>query len=394
MILSAVGLRCVSRVMKIFFSTLQISAPIPKWHTSRLWLLKLGHYKLNRLKDCANDWIWIVDHTVQWGTEKCLLILGIRKKDLPKKRALSFEDLEPLELLPVTRSDGTIVYDQLIHAASKTGIPRAIVSDGGPDLKLGIKKFIDEHKYTAHIYDIKHRMALCLKKTLEADTAWAGFTELATIAQRYMRQSGVAALAPPNQRSKARYLNVDKLVNWATNVMNMTTERAEELFDTESRNKSLGWLAYYKKDLETWSRIIHIANTIVSFITINGISRGVTNELRLMFDEQAHCAASYDFQEFVLGYVLLSEGKVYAGERLLGSSDIIESLFGKFKNLEKQQASSGFTSLLLALPGILGKTSSGIVKQAMEVTKVTQVWNWLKNNIGKSVQAKRKLAFA
>jgi hypothetical protein len=344
--------------------------------------------------DYADDWIWIVDHTVQWGAEKCLLILGIRKKDLPKNRALTFVDLEPLELLPVTRSDGTVVYDQLIHAASKTGIPRAIVSDGGPDLMLGIKKFIGEHKYTAHIYDIKHRMALCLKKTLEADAAWAGFTEFATIAQRYMRQSSVAALAPPNQRSKARYLNVDKLVNWATNVMNMTKERSEELFDSESKNRSLGWLAGYKEDLEKWSRIIHVANTIVSFITINGISRGVTNELRLMLDDQAHCAASYAFQEFVLGYVLLSEGKVYVGERLLGSSDIIESLFGKFKNLEKQQASSGFTNLLLALPGMLGKTSSEIVKQAMEATKITQVWNWLKNNVGKSVQAKRKLAFA
>jgi len=39
---------------------------------------KDSYYKLIRPKPKAHDWVWIVDHTVQLGAEKCLLILGVR----------------------------------------------------------------------------------------------------------------------------------------------------------------------------------------------------------------------------------------------------------------------------------------------------------------------------
>ena len=59
----------------------------------------------------ANDWIWIVDHSVQWGKEKCLAILGIRQSQLPAAETiLCHEDVEPLALFPVTKSNGDVVY--------------------------------------------------------------------------------------------------------------------------------------------------------------------------------------------------------------------------------------------------------------------------------------------
>jgi len=49
-------------VVKNFFD---LSLDIPSWHSARLWLLRLGYYKLIRPKTQASDWIWIVDHTIQ-----------------------------------------------------------------------------------------------------------------------------------------------------------------------------------------------------------------------------------------------------------------------------------------------------------------------------------------
>ncbi len=46
--------------MKIFF---ELSLDMPSWHSARLWLLRLGYYKLMHPKIQANDWIWIIDHT-------------------------------------------------------------------------------------------------------------------------------------------------------------------------------------------------------------------------------------------------------------------------------------------------------------------------------------------
>lgn len=58
----------------------------------------MGYYKLTREKKKASDWVYIIDNSIQVGKHKCLLILGFRLSQLPKMRALTFEDMEPLAL--------------------------------------------------------------------------------------------------------------------------------------------------------------------------------------------------------------------------------------------------------------------------------------------------------
>lgn len=394
LVLSSVGLRCSARATGIFCNELGLPVNSQSWYSSRLWLLKLGLFKLTRAKEQADDWLWIMDHSVQWGSEKCLLILGIRKKNLPRDRALRYSDVEPIELLPVTKSNGDIVYQQLQNTVKKTGIPRAIISDKGSDIKSGIDKFIELHNHTIHVYDITHCVAACLKSTLENDLDWQSFIEFASMAQRYMRQTSVAALAPPNQRSKARYMNISQLVTWATKIIALLKNGEVASYDENEINRKLGWIHYYSDDIERWGRIDKIATKITSHINRYGISRGTTGRLISDLSSQQLCEHSLGFQENILRRILKTECKVHVGEHMLGSSDIIESLFGKFKNLEQAQSSSGFTNLLLALPAMVGDQCANIIKTAMEKTKAKEVWGWLKSNIGLSVQAKRKLAFS
>jgi hypothetical protein len=80
---SSTSLRAASRVIEIVTSFFGLGLSVPSWYTGRLWLLRLGYYKLTRRKQKAADWIWIIDHTIQWGSEKCLVILGLRQRDLP-----------------------------------------------------------------------------------------------------------------------------------------------------------------------------------------------------------------------------------------------------------------------------------------------------------------------
>ena len=95
-------MRGASKAMGIFFSFLGLEIPVPCWTTGRLWLPRLGLHKLSRPKEKADDWIWIIDHTVQLGAEKCPVILGIRQKNLPKGELhLRHADVEPIDLIPV-----------------------------------------------------------------------------------------------------------------------------------------------------------------------------------------------------------------------------------------------------------------------------------------------------
>lgn len=148
------------------FQTLNALIPVPlplvpcSWWAGRFWLLRLGLYTLTRPKIRADDWVWIADHTVQTGPEQCLLIVGVRLSSLRADTCrLRDEDMEPITLAPVRSSHGDVVYRQLETAAEKTGIPRAILSDHGPDLIAGIQQFCTQHPTTCAVYDITHKAA-------------------------------------------------------------------------------------------------------------------------------------------------------------------------------------------------------------------------------------------
>lgn len=91
----------------------------------------------------------------------------------------------------------------------------------------------------------------------------------------------------------------------------------------------------------------------------------------------------------MLEFVKQESQKAGKNERLLGSSEVIESVFGKMKRLEQDQAKSGFTIFILSLAAVVSETTSEVVQQALETVKTSAVSEWFRENIGKSVQARR-----
>ena len=77
-------------------------------------------------------------------------------------------------------------------------------------------------------------------------------------------------------------------------------------------------------------------------------------------------------------------------ERLLGSSEIIESLNGSFKQRLSSQSSLGFTGGVLMIPALLGEISIQIVHNAMLATSVNDLQDWSSTFIGSTIQKKRR----
>ena len=80
---AATSLRGAGRAVGVMQECAGLVPWRPSWSSTRLWWLRLGDYKLTRTKEEGSDWVWIVDHVVQTGAEKCLLIVGIRLSALP-----------------------------------------------------------------------------------------------------------------------------------------------------------------------------------------------------------------------------------------------------------------------------------------------------------------------
>ena len=81
------------------------------------------------------------------------------------------------------------------------------------------------------------------------------------------------------------------------------------------------------------------------------------------------------------------------GERLPGSSEVLESCFGKFKTLEREQSKGGFTSLLLALAACVSERTQEVVHKALETSKTADLIGWIKTKLGQTLGSKRRLAY-
>ena len=95
-----------------------------------------------------------------------------------------------------------------------------------------------------------------------------------------------------------------------------------------------------------------------------------------------------------MAFVTAEAAKAKDGERLVGSSEVSESIFGKWKRLEGEQARSGLTGLVLLLGALVSHTSAAVIRQALESVPTKTVLTWCREKLGKTVQATRRTLFA
>nr|QNO45563.1 hypothetical protein DNPFBPCK_00001 [Methanosarcinales archaeon ANME-2c ERB4]QNO47840.1 hypothetical protein ICENEMKA_00001 [Methanosarcinales archaeon ANME-2c ERB4] len=190
--------------------------------------------------------------------------------------------------------------------ASRTGIPREIIGDHGSDLKSGIEKFCKKHQDTCYVYDIKHKTASVLKRVLGKDETWQEFTQLAAQTKRKVQQTQLAALAPPNQRTKARYMNVDILIQWGLKIDIFIEKQKRGLnqeFDQKQVEEKFGWVTGFREDIKEWGELLDIVTTTENFVRMQGLCADSYLELEKLLSDQAHTEQTIKVREELLNFV-------------------------------------------------------------------------------------------
>jgi hypothetical protein len=264
-----VSLQAIVRITMILLPLFEDKLKTPHWTTGRWWLLRLGYYMLCRPKVRANDRAWVADHSIQSGRERSLLILGVRLSELPPAgQCLRLNDMEPLALIPVEKSDKQVVYQQLCALAVKVGVPRIILHDNGGDLAGGIALFKKKHPSTDGIYDIVHMAACLLKARLEKDPTWKAFCTQAAQTKFQTQQTELAFLVPPSQRSKARFMNLGDLVRWARETLAIVQQPPAVVLEHVTRERleeKFGWLRDYEEPVRIWSQMQLVIDIVNDF---------------------------------------------------------------------------------------------------------------------------------
>jgi len=78
-------------------------------------------------------------------------------------------------------------------------------------------------------------------------------------------------------------------------------------------------------------------------------------------------------------------------QKVLYSSDILESLFDKYKSYINNNKTIGITDLLLTIPVFINDfENKSKILNAMQEVRVIDIANWRSENIGKSLLRKRR----
>ncbi len=350
----------------------------PSIETCIHWEMKLGLYKLTRQKQAADDWIWIPDHVVNKGAHKCLLVLGVRMSTLLEKGGdltLCHEDMEPLGLVPMRKSNGGLIEiecENILKACN--GIPPlAIVKDHGPDLHCGTRKFCEVHTNTIEIYDVTHKIARLYEYRLDEDPQWQKFIKRCANFKKQVQLTDFFHLAPPNQRSKARYHNIDVLVNWGAKKL--------QLYDggglTFAEQKKLKWLWDYQQDLVYWGQLVGAGMICRDLIRRNGIWSGCEQELSDRLIDMNLCPQGHEFACDLITFAEEEGNKVPEGKRVIGSTEIIESVFGTYKNTS-EKGPKPMGRLILSMASRVGEpVSEKLIQTAFENVGRFEVDEWL-----------------
>jgi hypothetical protein len=180
------------------------------------------------------------------------------------------------------------------------------------------------------------------------------------------------------------------IIEWGIKICNyLDNDKANEL-----EKNTLSWVLNYRCQLNIYQEMANLFDMSTKEVREQGYRRETIKILKKRGATIACSKRSRSFFWKILATVEEETRKVPSGSRLPGCTEVIESLFGKFKQLEKNHASGGLTSLVLSLPALVGEVTLEIVKNAMEKISIKQVKNWIKENLGCTFWSQRRSNFS
>ena len=391
---AAISFRAAPKAVHIMFSQFEAVKDqlVPTAKSVSRWLTQIGLYKLRCLKEQGTDWALIVDNSVQIGTQKCLVILGVRLSKL-KSKALTFEDVETLGIELHNETSPNTVCQALERAQKRVGKVAMVCADDGPDLRGGVALFCKQYG-AGRVFDIIHKIGTFLKKIFENDPEWQAFSTEAAEAKKKMQQTVAAHLSPPNQRTKSRFLNIEPLARWGIDGLNVIETPSHP--DKMLLEEYCPWLLKYKKLIERLRQFDLISRETRQYVRENGLSAKSGEQLENTLDTLTKLAGfnleACQYAGQLIDFVVEQSKIVPSGEVWIASSEIIESLFGKLKCLERDQSKGGFTSLILGIAACVGTLDADVIMAAMSQVKTKDVDAWTREHIGMTVLAKRRKA--
>jgi len=384
------GLRTAIKVLKLLNELFHLGLEeLPCHNSIRGWIEKSGYftYIQSELKSSGTPYGGIIDESMQIGSEKLLLSLGV-KADKTNDLPLRMNDVEVLDISVERSWTGSLICDKLKEIGTSMGnAPVYVISDNASIMNKGVRE-----SSLIHLRDVGHTLAMFLERQYKDAPDFLSFMkELAKVKNREIMRP-VAYLLPPKQRIIARFMNLTPCLQWAGKMLLHFDDLSKE------EQQIFKFLKNHRLLINELNEIVGVFNRISQSLKEKGLShesvKVSVQELQPLtvssfprISQAAKECRSY----------LQEEAKKLSTEKSVWhiSSDIIESIFGVYKERKSPNPLNGVTPYVLMLP-LLTKSNpeSGCFrvdfKNALESVFLRDIEKWEQDNLSENLVVKRR----
>lgn len=358
------------------------------------WVLRYGLFKLAQVGKLAKPWAAIIDHSIDIGVKKILVVLRVPLDHFAhQKRALTLLDCECIGLSVSEASDHETIAKQLREIFEVAGNPTIIIKDGAANLAKGLACWKQEAKpkLCVIIDDIGHYAANALKAEF---SKLKQFQKLLTIIRKggaRLRQTNLAYLTPPKVRTKGRFQSISKLASWCENMLGSIAIIPDQEIKKRLQGAFNG-LSSLKLFVTKFSTTTETLNKIQKILKTQGLSHATfCQSIQLINQISSRSKVHKRLLKWLKSHYAKSVRLGLSGTPLPVSSDILESLFGRFKTIISRSSIEDINRMALVIPALCGQLPDAqALKQVFIQTRHDDIKKWSDKHISHTLKAKRR----
>lgn len=393
-----VSFRSVPRILNTLFWQTGADSDhwIPHFTSVINWTYRFGLGLLRQVKPITTPWLAIIDHSIDIGTKKALVVLRVPLDALARRQsAIRLEDCECIGLTVSEQVNGERILADLTAIFNQAGSPNAIIKDGDATLQKGVRLWAQTQTgLIPVIADIGHAMATVLKKQFADDTLFQRFIDITNKVAKRFRQTDLAFLIPPKLRSKGRFQSISKLAHWTEKIMTvMSNQESVKKGSVWTRlRKALPELMLLKPFLAHFIQTTQTVTEITEILKNKGLTQAsFTQCARLCATLPGTSATADQVNQWLQQHLDIQQK--FPDTPLLVSSDIIESLFGNYKHIIERSPQADMNRSVLLIPALCGKRDSATISNALHHVSHYELNEWEQANIPYTVRKKRRHFF-
>lgn len=391
-----VSYRSIPRVLTLLNATeTLILSKVPHFTSIINWTLRLGLGLLQQVKPQNEPWVAIIDHSIDVGTKKALVVLRVPMNLFYKRKgSVRLEDCECIGLNISETVNGKQIELELDSIFQQSGFPASIIKDNDRTLNKGVTLWQEKQQIQIPIIeDISHVIANTMKKQFANTTDYKRFTAFISNSAKKLRQTKLSFLSPPKLRTKGRFLSIGKLGEWGEKILNILKETRDNENGLLTKLKEI----FTNKDevisfIHQFSKTAKIVSKVMKILKNSGLKRVTFSQCRRLLKQLPN---DFELKKDLLNWLQrhFTIKKQLTRYPLQVSSDIIESLFGRFKYMLERNPQADMNRSTLLIPLLCGQQDEATVERIFNQTKHKNLKKWEQNNIPYTMRKKRSELF-